>query len=76
MTASETVTVAEETVVATMLGGFLVATVIGYAVLRVIGDWTAVDAFMMVLGVFLIGGYITPHLVAWWLGKPLHEIMG
>ena len=75
MTAPEPVTVAEETVTAAMLGGFLVATVVGYAMLRVIGEWTAVDALMMVLGVFLIGGYLIPHLVAFWLGEPLDEIM-
>ena len=75
MTATEPVTVAEETVVAAMLGGFLAATVLGYAALRAIGEWTVVDALMMVLGVFVVGGYLTPHLVAWWIGKPLSDIM-
>jgi hypothetical protein len=76
VTASEPVTVAEETVTAAMLGGFLAATVLGYATLRAIGEWTVVDALIMVLGVFVVGGYIAPHLAAWWLGKSLHEIMG
>lgn len=76
MSSRNSVTAAEETVVAAMLGGFLAATVTGYATLRVIGEWTVIDALMMVFGVFVVGGYLTPHLVAWWLGKPLSEIMG
>lgn len=72
---TDPVTPAQEAVTAGMLGGLIVCTVAGYLTLRTIRDWVPMDAAMVVGAGFVVSAYIVPHLVAYWIGCPLHDIM-
>ncbi len=65
---------AEEAVVAGILGGLIVCVVMGYLVLRLIGEWTTLDAVVIATGSFVVTGYIVPRVVAWWFGKSLDDV--
>jgi putative flippase GtrA len=71
----EPVTPAQEAVTSAMLGGIIVCAAAAYLVLRSIGDWGVADAAVVGIASFIMCGYIVPHTVAWWLGRPLHHIM-
>lgn len=68
-------TPAEETIANAMIIALLTCLALSYSFVHLFNLTTITGYLGLALTTFVITGYVVPHLTAWWLGRPLTDIM-
>lgn len=72
---SEPVTVAQEAVTNAILASLIACGALSLAIIRVFALSTSLSYAILAMTSFVVAVYVVPNVAAFWLGKPLQEIM-